>query len=70
MDNIKSGKEINDYALVCKGRDLIVYTNGTEVRKYTDNKYVLRKGQIAVGAASEDQVPVKLEFEYVKVSEP
>ena len=67
---IKPGKEINDYALVCKEKTLTLYINGTETRRYTDNQYVLRKGQIGVGAASENQLPVKVEFEYVTISAP
>jgi hypothetical protein len=69
-NKIKVGKEINDYTLVCKDRTLILYINGFETRKYTDNQYALRKGKVGVGVASEDQVPVKLEFEYVTISEP
>lgn len=69
-NKIKSGKEVNDYALVCKERMLTLYINGHEVRTYTDNKYVIRKGKIGVGVASENQLPVKLEFESVTISEP
>lgn len=69
-NKIKAGKEINDYALVCNDRSLILYINGFEVRNYIDNKYALRKGKIGVGVASENQVPVRVEFEYVKISQP
>lgn len=69
-NKIRSGKEVNDYTLVCKDRTLILYINGFETRKYTDNQYALRKGKVGVGVASENQVPVKLEFEYVTISEP
>lgn len=69
-NKIKSGKETNDYTLVCKDRTLLLYINGFETRRYTDNQYALRKGKVGVGVASENQVPVKLEFEYVTISEP
>lgn len=69
-NKIKSGKEFNDYSLVCKDRDLTLYINGKETRQYTDNQYVFRGGKIAVGVASEDQLPVKVEFDSVKISEP
>jgi hypothetical protein len=68
--NIKPGKEVNDYGLECNDRTLTIYINGKKVRDYTDNDFVFRKGQIGVGVASEDQVPVKLEFENVTISEP
>jgi len=68
-NKIKPGKEINEYALVCYERTLTVYINGSEVRAYTDNQYVYRDGLVGVGVASEDQLPVKVEFEWVKISE-
>jgi hypothetical protein len=69
-NKIKAGKEINEYALVCKERKLTLYINGNEARSYTDNQFVFRKGQIGVGVASENQLPVKVEFDWVKISEP
>ncbi len=67
---IKAGKEVNEYTLVCKEKKLTLYINGNETRSYTDNQFVFRKGQIGVGVASEDQLPVKVEFEWVKISKP
>jgi hypothetical protein len=67
---IKPGKEINEYALVCYDKTLTIYINGSEVRSYTDNQYVYRDGQVGVGVASEDQLPVKVEFDWVKISQP
>jgi hypothetical protein len=67
---IKSGKAFNDYTLICKGRDLILYINGTKTRLFTENDLVLRSGKVGVGVASEDQLPVKVEFDSVKISEP
>ncbi len=67
---IKPGKEVNDYALVCKDRTIVVYINGTEARRYTDNDFVFRNGKVGIGVASEDHLPVKVEFDWVKVSQP
>ncbi len=67
---IKSGKAFNDYGLVCKDRDITLYINGNKTRQYTDNDFVFRSGKVAVGVASEDQLPVKVEFDSVKISEP
>jgi hypothetical protein len=69
-NKIKAGKEINEYSLVCKERRLTLYINGSEVRSFTDNQFVFREGQIGVGVASEDQLPVKVEYDWVKISEP
>jgi hypothetical protein len=69
-NKIKAGKEINEYALVCNDRTLTIYINGFETRSYTDNNFVFRDGQVGVGVASEDQLPVKVEFDWVKISQP
>jgi hypothetical protein len=67
---IKPGKDINDYGLVCKDRDLILYINGNKTRQFTENEFVFRSGKIGIGIASEDQLPVKVEFDSVKISQP
>jgi len=67
---IKTGKEINTYTLICEGKTLTLGINGEEVRSFTDNKYVFRDGEVGIGVASEDILPVKLEFEYVQISVP
>lgn len=67
---IRPGKESNEFGLVCRDRDLILYINGVETRRYTDNQFVFKKGLVGFGVASENQVPVKLEFDWVEISEP
>lgn len=67
---IRTGKETNTYTLICEGKTLTLGINGEEVRSYTDNKYVFREGGVGIGVASEDIMPVKLEFEYVNISVP
>lgn len=69
-NKIKSGKEINEYALVCNDKTITLFINGFEARSYTDNQFVFRDGQVGVGVASENQLPVKVEIEWVKISEP
>lgn len=69
-NKIMSGKEVNEYGLVCADKKLTLYINGHEVRSYTDNQFVFRDGQVGVGVASENQLPVKVEIDWVKISEP
>lgn len=69
-NKIRSGKEVNDYTFVCNDRNLIFYINGVETRKYTDNQYVFRDGQIGVGASSFRDMPVTVEFDWVQISLP
>jgi hypothetical protein len=69
-NKIKSGKEVNLYKIVCKDRKLSLYINGTETRVVEDNQYVLRKGKIGISVSSFDQLPIKVEYDWIKVSEP
>jgi hypothetical protein len=69
-NKIKSGKAVNDYSLVCNDNKLTLYINDSVVRSYTDNQYAFHEGQVGVGVASEDQVPVKVGFDWVKISQP
>jgi len=69
-NDIKAGKETNEYTFICNDRNLILGINGNEVRKYTDNQYVLRDGQIGVGLSSFNDLPVKVEYDWVQISQP
>jgi hypothetical protein len=69
-NSIRSGKDVNNYSLVCKERRLILYINDKKTREYTDNRFVFRSGKVGVGVASEDQLPVKVEFDTVTIGQP
>ena len=69
-NKIKAGKEVNTYKITCNDRKLSLYINGTETRVVEDNQYVLRKGKIGIGVSSFNQLPIKVEYDWVKVSEP
>lgn len=67
---IKSGKAVNVYTMICKDRDITLLVNDTKWKTYTDNDYVFREGQVGMGATSWGQVPVKLEVDSFKISQP
>jgi hypothetical protein len=67
---IKSGKDVNIYKIICKDRKLSLYINGIETRVYEDNNYVLRDGKVGISVSSFKQLPVKVEYDWVTVSEP
>lgn len=69
-NKIKIGKEVNEYTMICRGKTLTLYVNGHETGSFEDNKFALREGQIGVGVASFDVLPVKVEIESVTISEP
>jgi hypothetical protein len=69
-NKIKSGKEINEYKIVCKERKLVMYINGFETRSLDDNKYVLRDGQVGISVSSFADLPVKVEVDWIKINQP
>ncbi|MCA2002051.1 MAG: hypothetical protein LDL51_09320 [Chloroflexi bacterium] len=68
-NKIKSGKDVNVYKISCRDRKLSLYINNTETRVVEDNNYVLRKGKVGISVSSFDQLPVKVEFDWVTISE-
>lgn len=69
-NKIKSGKDVNVYKIVCRDRKLSLYINETETRVVEDNNYVLRKGLVGISVSSFNDLPVKVEYDWVTISEP
>jgi hypothetical protein len=68
-NKIKSGKDVNTYKIICRDRKLSLYINNTETRVLEDNNYALRNGKVGIGVSSFEQLPIKVEYDWVKVSE-
>jgi hypothetical protein len=69
-NNIKQGKDVNEYKITCQDRTLSLYINGDETNTFTDNKYVLREGQIGFSVSSFNVLPAKVDVDWIKVSQP
>lgn len=67
---IKQGKEINEYAISCKGTQLSLTINGKEVKTVNEKTYGLREGQVGVSVSSFDVLPILIEMDWIKISEP
>ena len=67
---IKYGKTSNIYRAICQGNDLILIVNDTQVAEYTDTVFNFAEGNIGIGADSPQKLPVDLQFDTLKVSEP
>lgn len=67
---IKQGKEINEYSITCKGTELSLKINGKEVKSITEKQYGLRSGQVGVSVSAFDVLPIIIEMDWIKVSEP
>ena len=67
---IKQGKETNEYSISCKGDELSLTINGDEVTTVAEKKYGLRTGQIGVSVSSFNVLPILIEMDWIKISEP
>jgi len=67
---IKQGKGINEYAATCQGDQLTLRINGEKVASLTDAKYSMREGQVGIAVSSLNVLPVVIEMDWFKVSEP
>ena len=67
---IKQGKEVNEYSISCKGDELSLTINGDEVNSIVEKKYGLSDGQVGVSVSSFNVLPILIEMDWVKISEP
>ena len=67
---IRQGKDFNEISVICDERDLKLFVNGQLTQSYTDNQFVLRDGQIGIGVSSFNRLPVRLDFDWLKISVP
>lgn len=69
---LKQGKEVNEYSMICDGRTISLFINGSEIKQspITDNKYSLRDGTVGFNISSLGVIPVIVEVEWFKISEP
>lgn len=67
---IRQGKDVNEYAIECEGNQLTLYINGDEVNSIAERNYSLRRGQIGVSVSSFNVLPILIEMDWLKVSEP
>lgn len=68
VQNLRTGKDTNDYTVICKGDRLTLGVNGDEIRTVRDSFF--DSGYAGISVASFSGVPVRVEFDYVTISEP
>lgn len=69
-NSIKAGLEVNEYGIECQGTELSLVINGDDVISIKDKKYGLRRGQIGVSVSSFDVLPILIEMDWIRISEP
>ena len=67
---IRIGKEVNEYSATCQGEELTLHINGDEVISIEERNYRLRSGQVGVSVSSENVLPILIEMDWIRISEP
>jgi hypothetical protein len=60
----------NELGLVCQGDVLTPFINGTQLRRRQESTYGLTGGKVGIAAASFEQAPAEIAFDWLKVSLP
>ncbi len=66
--SINMGRATNTYAAVCQGDSLSLYING-HLERTVHNKD-LKEGQVGVSVSSFDSYPVRVDIDWLKISQP
>lgn len=69
-NEIKQGKDVNEYSITCLGNKLTLTINGQEVNTITEREYALREGGVGVSVSSFNVLPILVEMDWFKVSQP
>ena len=71
-NDINQGKAVNEYSLVCNDDEISFFINGEEPKgsPYRESEYSLREGGVGFSISALRAVPVQIEVDYVKISEP
>jgi hypothetical protein len=67
---INQGKEVNEYSITCQGEELTLNINGDEVISIKESRYGLRSGQVGVSVSSFNVLPILIEMDWIRISEP
>jgi hypothetical protein len=67
-DTINLGAASNEFTAICQGDQLSLYVNGEFVDNATDSR--LPEGHVGISAASLEDLPILVAFDYLEVSQP
>lgn len=68
VQNLKTGKDTNEYTIICEGNRLTLGVNGVEVRTVEDGTY--DEGLVGISVSSFEFFPVLVEFDWTEISQP
>ncbi|HCS38750.1 MAG TPA: hypothetical protein DIW44_04095 [Anaerolineaceae bacterium] len=65
---IRMGRDTNTYTMICQGKELSLYINGVFTHSFEHKD--LKEGQVGFGVSSYDSYPVKVNVNWLEISEP
>lgn len=65
---IRMGRDINTYTMICQGREMSLYINGKFTHSFEHKD--LKEGQVGFGVSSYENYPVKVNVNWLEISEP
>ena len=65
---INMGRDTNVYTMICQGRELSLYINGTFTHKFEHKD--LKEGAVGLGVSSYNSYPVKINVNWLEISQP
>jgi len=67
-NKIKQGLDVNEYSAICKGDTLTLYINGDLTREVKDPR--LASGKVGISVSSFPSLPVNVNVDWIKISQP
>lgn len=67
---INQGMDVNEYAITCQGDELTLFINGEEEVSIPERRYGLRSGQVGMSVSSFNVLPILIEMDWFRISEP
>jgi len=67
-NKIKQGFEVNEYSIICKDDTLTLYINDNLTKETKNDK--LASGKVGISVSSFADLPAKVNFDWIKISQP
>ncbi|HKG53116.1 MAG TPA: hypothetical protein VKB04_02565 [Anaerolineales bacterium] len=67
---LKQGKEINEYAMTCKGDEITLSINDQKVKTVTDTMYGFNSGLVGFNISSLNVLPITVNVNSFEISQP
>ena len=67
---LKQGREVNEYRMDCRGDEITVYVNGTELKTVVDTTYGFNEGAVGFNISSLNVLPITVNVNWFDIAQP